>query len=289
MSFKFNFGNCDGPSVDNERDKDSKDKIVLEKSLQLLPCVFHKPDLFLKENYLLQPLTAKLDNHVLRYFHSDSVKIQDSKLNEFLDTSDLESGHYEGGLKIWECTWDLLDYLTHNKQMMQNKHVLDLGCGAGLLGIYTFLNGSKSICLQDYNSDVIQNLTVPTVCRNICKSFDSSHKHIEEMDQFTFISGDWMSILIRLKENKHGKFDLILSSETIYNTDYYFKICSFLQEHMKVNGVALFAAKTHYFGVGGGTHEFIHYILQYDNLEVNVVSTNEKGVSREILKIEKVS
>ena len=47
--------------------------------------------------------------------------------------SDLISGVYEGGLKVWECTFDMVDYLQQID--MSGKSVIELGCGQGLPGI----------------------------------------------------------------------------------------------------------------------------------------------------------
>ncbi|RXM36898.1 Histidine protein methyltransferase 1-like [Acipenser ruthenus] len=49
--------------------------------------------------------------------------------------SNLISGVYEGDLHIWECTIDLLEHLESDGETFSGKRVLDLGCGAGLLGI----------------------------------------------------------------------------------------------------------------------------------------------------------
>lgn len=58
-----------------------------------------------------------------------------------------------GGMKIWECTSDLIEYFeeSSSKINFESKKVLDLGCGAGILGIYAFMNGSK-VTFQDYVS-----------------------------------------------------------------------------------------------------------------------------------------
>lgn len=64
--------------------------------------------------------------------------------------SDLLSGVYEGGLKVWECTFDLLNYLESEGVCFSGARVLDLGCGAGLLGIFALSKGATSVVFQDY-------------------------------------------------------------------------------------------------------------------------------------------
>lgn len=62
-----------------------------------------------------------------------------------------------GGAKIWECTEDLLQYLAKSikPQYWDGKRVLDLGCGAGLLGIYAYRCGAV-VHFQDYVSRIEQ-------------------------------------------------------------------------------------------------------------------------------------
>lgn len=77
-------------------------------------------------------------------------------LSSILAESDVRSGVYEGGFKVWECTFDLINYLeqflgkegsfrlhdgqgndifSHAHKLLQEQpHVLELGCGAGLPG-----------------------------------------------------------------------------------------------------------------------------------------------------------
>ncbi|XP_069574038.1 histidine protein methyltransferase 1 homolog [Brachyistius frenatus] len=80
--------------------------------------------------------------------------------------SDLISGVYEGGLKVWECTYDLLELIETHGETFGGKAVLDLGCGAGLLGILALKRGAMQVHFQDYNSTVIEQLTVPNVMLN---------------------------------------------------------------------------------------------------------------------------
>lgn len=55
----------------------------------------------------------------------------------------------KGGLKIWECSYDLARYLSENNIEFQNKFVLDLGCGTGIIGLIALLKNS-TVHFQDY-------------------------------------------------------------------------------------------------------------------------------------------
>ena len=57
-----------------------------------------------------------------------------------LGGTDLVAGEYEGGLKLWECSLDLVEYI-HDRQQdntsfLANKRVLELGCGHALPGMW---------------------------------------------------------------------------------------------------------------------------------------------------------
>ena len=56
-----------------------------------------------------------------------------------------------GGFKIWECTLDLITYLS-NIYDFTGKRVLDVGCGSGLLGICALTTGAGTVHFQDYVS-----------------------------------------------------------------------------------------------------------------------------------------
>lgn len=85
--------------------------------------------------------------------HAEDIKSAEE------NDSDVVPGIYEGGAKVWECTQDLGDYLTAPNDEgfavideFVNKTVLDLGCGAGLLGILALKIGSVTVHFQDYVS-----------------------------------------------------------------------------------------------------------------------------------------
>ncbi|CAH0715676.1 unnamed protein product, partial [Brenthis ino] len=192
--------------------------------------------------------------------------------------SDLVTGTYEGGLKIWECTYDLVEFFEENPEIasFQKLKVLDLGCGAGILGIYAFLKGAF-VTFQDYNKEIIEISTIPNVLLNI-----DEENIEEEIKRCKFYSGDWESFDKLLMETE--KFDIIMTAETIYNQKNYAKLLSLLKNRISESGTIFVAAKTYYFGVGGGTREF-ETSLKKNDLTSEVVWKTNIGIQREILKI----
>lgn len=153
--------------------------------------------------------------------------------------SDLLAGVYEGGLKVWECTFDLLDYLENESVVFRDTNVLDLGCGAGLLGIYALDKGATTVVFQDYvrflldlfsccknvtfqNKEVLRYATIPNALLNGCSA-----------EKFRCFSGDWEWFSGLCKE----KFDIILTSETIYNNRNYVKLVDVFKKFLKEGGV----------------------------------------------------
>lgn len=240
--------------------------------------------------------------------------------------SDLISGVYEGGLKVWECTYDLLELIEKDGETFGGKTVLDLGCGAGLLGILALKRGAWQIHFQDYNSTVIEQVTVPNVILN-CQEDDevdseddkegSSKGKIQEEDgcqkkrkekqevkegnpppkkkavdlcqhpllaKCRFFSGDWSTFLALVKkEDPQPKYDIIFTSETIYNTAYYPALHETLHKLLAPGGLVYLATKSHYFGVGGGLHLFETFVEQRGIFSVAHLWDGEEGLQRHVV------
>ncbi|KAI6693964.1 hypothetical protein NL676_021674 [Syzygium grande] len=188
-----------------------------------------------------------------------------------LSNSDLVPGKYEGGLKLWEGSIDLVKALQSEIQAghlsFSGKRVLELGCGHGLPAIFACLEGAPTVHLQDFNAEVLRCLTVPNVDANLKKS-QAPGCSLAERD-IRFFGGDWSSvhqILPYVKDNEEhtdgdngsasGGYDVILMAETVYSVSSLQNLYELVKKCMsRPHGVTYMAGKKHYFGVGGGNTE----------------------------------
>ncbi|KAF6763186.1 hypothetical protein DFP72DRAFT_1000579 [Ephemerocybe angulata] len=99
-------------------------------------------------------------------------KPMDPSILEYLDApSDLLPGVYEGGLKTWECSLDLVEYLESSDSFKSysGNRVIELGCGTAIPSLYVLLKALSEppsptethIHLQDYNASVLELVTFP--------------------------------------------------------------------------------------------------------------------------------
>lgn len=216
--------------------------------------------------------------------------------------SDLITGVYEGGLKIWEGTHDLLEYVDDEGEMFSGKRVLDLGCGAGLLGILALKRGASKVHFQDYNSTVIEQLTIPNVFLNCEEEGDDENRANEDsspaakrrsmeknhalIDRCSFFSGDWVSFLSLIQSQDPAlKYDLVFTSETIYNTDYYPSLHDVFHKLLAEHGVVYLATKSHYFGVGGGLYLFESFVEAKNVFQIKSLREIDQGLKRHIVSL----
>lgn len=281
-TFRFNFS---GEEDNNKIEETEKDEpIVWLESEEVVP---DKQIKSIDETVTRAKMFACGDVEIGHIVVSEAkASIEESGLKNAVELaekehSDLIAGKYEGGLKIWECTYDLIQYLEENETEIkfESKNVLDLGCGAGILGIYAFLNDSK-VTFQDYNKEVLEYFTIPNVLLNYIEDEENREKEIQKCK---FYSGDWDSFNKKLARTE--AFDIILTSETIYNECNYDKLISLFVDRLSKDGAAYVAAKTYYFGVGGGVRQFEQNVQQNGKLNCEVSWKSTGGIQREILKI----
>ncbi|ETM50979.1 hypothetical protein L914_05081 [Phytophthora nicotianae] len=178
-------------------------------------------------------------------------------ISSILTTSDVETGVYEGGFKLWECAVDLVKFV--ETQLRQEKlqmppSVLELGCGHGLPGIHALQRGAERVVFSDYNKEVLELTTCPNVHRNAQELYNKAE----------FYTGGWTSMSQYMKDVEHQteeqmQFDLILTAETIYTETVAVELYQTIKRHLRrsPNARALVAAKKYYFGTNGSVQHFV--------------------------------
>ncbi|XP_064647973.1 histidine protein methyltransferase 1 homolog isoform X2 [Lineus longissimus] len=197
-------------------------------------------------------------------------------------SSDLIPNVYEGGLKTWECSVDLVHYLSLEDIAWRGINVCEIGCGSGLPGLYAYIQGA-TVTFTDYNKEVLEKVTIPNTILNIEDPENSDLSSVSSRCQF--LAGDWSYV----QEQLDQRFDVILTSETIYNPANYKKLYNIMEKLLKDSGKIFIAAKTYYFGVGGGTRDFEDMVKNLGEFSIKIVKLFEEGVQREILLMERVT
>lgn len=262
--FSFNFGSCE-PNDCLSSDEEVESAEEIKVSNDGFRCSVTQSDSITFKGGIEMKILSK--ENVLSSLKNDA----DSSIQEAENShSDILPGIYEGGLKIWECTFDLGEYLTDGKNevLFVDKIVLDLGCGAGILGILAKKMGARVVDFQDYNSGVLKHLTIPNVEMNF-----------SDTSSIRFWSGDWGGF------KQKASYDIILTSETIYNPKSYRKLHRLFKENLKPDGTIFLAAKMYYFGVGGSVSAFCEFIEKNSVFSYRKVFTFEEGVKRAIIEI----
>ncbi|XP_019386373.1 PREDICTED: histidine protein methyltransferase 1 homolog [Crocodylus porosus] len=256
------------------------------------------------ENKVVEALSGlyHVNISVVEMTLSDGSHGEDIVSKSISSHSDLLPGVYEGGMKIWECTFDLIDYLSTAEIQFVNKTVLDLGCGAGLLGIVALKGKAEKVHFQDYNGTVIDEITLPNVVANCAAGSDDDNREAGEptskrlkkadcspglLSKCKFFSGEWSEFSRLLSSDRKliSNYDIILTSETIYNPDYYSALHDTLSKLLSKNGCVYLASKAHYFGVGGGVHLFEKFIEERNVFRTKTVKIIDEGLKRFIIEV----
>jgi len=279
------------------------------------------------------------EEHKLYYVRPCALPQNESK-------SDLIAGKYEGGLKIWECSVDLLKFLLNHKggckSLFSGKRVLELGCGVGLPGMLAAVSDAAFVTFQDFNDYVIEKVTAPSLLLNLwnqnhakeesldkpefkvpklptkkvnlprkrsssedysdesSSSSEDEDVEVEDRDsmmkevifgenifktdpgKYSFASGDWAEF----HTNTEEKFDIILTSETIYDVANYEKLHACLKRTLNPDGGVVFlASKSFYFGVGGGVNLFTDFLKKKKYFTVTNVHKINAPLERNIMEI----
>ncbi|XP_014521682.1 histidine protein methyltransferase 1 homolog [Vigna radiata var. radiata] len=216
-----------------------------------------------------------------------------------LSNSDLVPGKYEGGLKLWEGSLDLIKALRSDIRTglasFGGKRVLEVGCGHGLPGIFALLEGAAAVHFQDFNAEVLRCLTIPNLNANISGESQPSPSNptICDKAEVRFFAGDWSGIdkllpHVSTDDNCGGGYDFILMAETVYSVSSLQTLYNLIKKCLQhPDGVVYMAAKKYYFGVGGGSRRFLSLVEKDGVLSSSLVAEITDGSSnvREVWKL----
>ncbi|ORZ08695.1 hypothetical protein BCR42DRAFT_142262 [Absidia repens] len=123
--------------------------------------------------------------------------------------SDLVRGVYEGGFKTWECSIDLVQWLSSlPDEAIQGKRILEIGCGSALPSLYLLARHEENIVdVQDYNDQVIRLITLPNILLNTVLSPQEPTAALANGDQIDVSSDDDDNIGNDPTEEKNGNDD----------------------------------------------------------------------------------
>ena len=181
-----------------------------------------------------------------------------------------------------------------NNSDRASVRILDIGCGQGIVGAYVLyhgivLNNIKYTCnhikFQDYNKDVIDQLTKNTVKANLDQWSDSQFDI--NNDIIHYVSGGWDSLAEHCTGNDTDRFEWILMSDTIYNEENYHSLYKYIRANLALSGVWLWSCQVYYYGVGGGDQAFKDYVNKYQEFKILDLKeySDGKSIDRLILQI----
>lgn len=166
--------------LDDEKLLDSS--IIQPQEINLVQCIESLRNVRVTFEKFTTPITSTTlyrrelfdIKHQLMLENDDQVANTDQNISnsnnelDILINEDLKKNVYEGGLKSWECSLDLVDTLVSNDK--KYTHVIELGCGTALPTEYLFTkyllsnsNYGLQIILTDYNDSVLRLASLPNL------------------------------------------------------------------------------------------------------------------------------
>lgn len=171
------------------------------------------------------------------------VKITNEKWIN-LNEQTLFKANGEEGLHLWESSILFSRYINKNKSLFDNKEVIELGSGCGLLGMTCLMYTScNHLVFSDYQESVLNNLL-----NNIkLNKFNHNHKNNTYQAQtedihclacypgrYSILKLDWRDY----NKYKFESYDCIVGSELIYSGGHIEELAKLIRNLLKIDGTA---------------------------------------------------
>ncbi len=214
------------------------------------------------------PLKIMLDTGNINNFgNSDDRKNSSSKKKEILlrtipkDINEIASSNKANltvGYYLWDASIAMAYWLVKNSIFFKNKKVLEIGCGAGLVGIVAASYASR-VYMCDFNLKIIENVSY-NIKLNSKKAHSNNKKQyncccVNDDMQVKGVAFDWETVDFSIYKKdglKKESMDVILGADVICQESDCYNIARVLKYYLtKDTGVAYFLHGTeeHRFGV----------------------------------------
>ncbi|EFA86241.1 hypothetical protein PPL_00803 [Heterostelium album PN500] len=137
------------------------------------------------------------------------------------------------GMTTWGAAYLLSDFILANKQLFNEKTILELGAGTGLIGLVLDQVNSKSVLLTDYSPVVLDNLKYNIENNgikiqdliNVEYGDEQLQQNLENGDdtKFKVMTFDWEANLDD-KQCEAFQSDIILGADIVYDPS----LCKYL-------------------------------------------------------------
>lgn len=179
-------------------------------------------------------------------------------LDPFLDKEDVFS-EFPLWSKIWEASIVLANHMAAMPVDPQ-KHLLEIGCGIGLVGTVAARCGHR-ITMTEYNRDSL-NFARANVRVN----------HTTESLEPGIVELDWT------KPALEGRFDMILGSEVVYKEEYFEPLLGLFRRYLKPEGEIILAE-----GLRKTSMEFFERMSDICEVKARKRILRSKGEERRVI------
>ena len=167
------------------------------------------------------------------------------------------------GLHLWESSVVLTRFVLKNSHLFENKNIIELGTGCGLLGISILKKiNVKYYTFSDYNDDVLNNLKENIKINKI------NNKNYE------ILKLDWKDY-----NTFNNKYDIIIGSELIYQGGNIKELVLLINKILDENGICYICMPEQ----RSMTNQFLEY-LNENNLNYKKEYFNDNDLFGDVIK-----
>ena len=167
------------------------------------------------------------------------------------------------GLHLWESSVVLTRFVLKNSHLFENKNIIELGTGCGLLGISILKKiNVKYYTFSDYNDDVLNNLKENIKINKI------NNKNYE------ILKLDWKDY-----NTFNNKYDIIIGSELIYQGGNIKELVLLINKILNENGICYICMPEQ----RSMTNQFLEY-LNENNLNYKKEYFNDNDLFGDVIK-----